>query len=256
MGRECVQLSNKVYRNGRWIWTGVKKQRQRICFEINSMFRTSVHRFYPDMSRAYNMVRVIGVKLYGNDLKRNKNYFELVGGLFCRTFEIPIALCSKLKLAGRRTRNPIISIIIDNNNSNSTTIIIIIIVIIIIITFRWTVFSTNVSSGLGQQGGGKCSRRINCGLTASRSTTLSMRTSPRDHEIVSITVRIRSDGILYRNLAAFGIIGFSIKVRCPWVCKKSFTSSTGSEVIRFHSLRGYDQRYNEILAFIVKKKRT
>ena len=97
------------------------------------MFRTSVHRFYPDMSRAYNMVRVIGVKLYTNDLKRNKNYFELVGGLFCRTFVIPIALCSKLELDGRRTSNPIISIIIDNNNSNST---IILITIIIIITFR------------------------------------------------------------------------------------------------------------------------
>ena len=97
------------------------------------MFRTSVHRFYPDMSRAYNMVRVIGVKLYGNDLKRNKNYFELVGGLLCRTFLIPIALCSKLELDGRRKSNPIISIIIDNNNSNST---IILITIIIIITFR------------------------------------------------------------------------------------------------------------------------
>ena len=183
MGRECVQLSNKVYRNGCWIWTGVKKQRQRICFEINSMFRTSVHRFYPDMSRAYHMVRVIGVKLYGNDLKRNKNYFELVGGLFCRTFVIPIALCSKLELDGRRTSNPIISIIIDNNNSNST---IILITIIIIITFRWTIFSTNLSSGPGQLGGGKCSHRINCGLPASRSTALSMRMSPRDHEIYSV----------------------------------------------------------------------
>ena len=187
MGRECVQLSNKVYRNGRWIRTGVKKQRQRICFEINSMFGTSVHRFYPDMSRAYNMVCVVGIKLYRNDLKRNKNYFELVGGLFCGTFEIPSALCSKLKLDGRRTRNPIISIIIDNNNSNSTTTTIII-TIIIIITFRWTVFSTNVSSGPGHRGGGKCSRRINCGLPASRSTTLSMRTSPQDHEIVSVVM--------------------------------------------------------------------
>ena len=92
------------------------------------MFRTSIHRFYPDMSRAYNMVRVIGVKLY-----RNKNYFEFVGGLFCRTFVIAIALCSELELDGRRTSNPIISImIIDNNNSNSTTTII----IMIIITFR------------------------------------------------------------------------------------------------------------------------
>ena len=29
------------------------------CFEINSMFRTSVNDFFPDLSRAYNMVRVI-----------------------------------------------------------------------------------------------------------------------------------------------------------------------------------------------------
>ena len=129
-----------------------------------------------------------------------------------------------------------------------------IIITIIIITFRWTIFNTNLSSGPGQRGGGKCSHRINCGLPASRSTTRPMRTSPQDHEIVSITVRVRSDGILYRNLAALGIIGFSITVRCPWLYKKSFTSSTGSEVIRFHSLRGYDQRYNEILAFIAKKK--
>ena len=26
------------------------------CFEINSMFRTSVHGFLPDLPRAYNMV--------------------------------------------------------------------------------------------------------------------------------------------------------------------------------------------------------
>ena len=74
------------------------------------------------LSRAYNMVLVIGVKLYRNDLKGNKNYFELVGGLFCRTFVIPVALCNKLDVDGRRTSNPIISIIIDNDNSNSPTI--------------------------------------------------------------------------------------------------------------------------------------
>ena len=74
------------------------------------------------------MVLVIGVKLYRNDLKGNKNYFELVGGLFCRTFVIPVALCNKLDVDGRRTSNPIISIIIDNDNSNSPTIMIIIII--------------------------------------------------------------------------------------------------------------------------------
>ena len=33
------------------------------CFEINSMFRTSVHGFFPDLSRAYNMVRIIEGKI-------------------------------------------------------------------------------------------------------------------------------------------------------------------------------------------------
>ena len=38
---------------------------------------------------------------------------------------------------------------------------------------------------------------------------------PRDHEILSITARVRSDEILNWNLAAIRIISFSIKVRCP-----------------------------------------
>ena len=33
------------------------------CFEINSMFRTSVRGFFPVLSRAYNMVRVIESKI-------------------------------------------------------------------------------------------------------------------------------------------------------------------------------------------------
>ena len=33
------------------------------CFEINSMFRTSVRGFFPVLSRAYNMVRVIENKI-------------------------------------------------------------------------------------------------------------------------------------------------------------------------------------------------
>ena len=37
----------------------------------------------------------------------------------------------------------------------------------------------------------------------------------RDHETVSITARVRSDGILYWKLAAVFIIGFSAKVRFP-----------------------------------------
>ena len=33
------------------------------CFEINSMFRTSVGGFFPVLSRAYNMVQVIESKI-------------------------------------------------------------------------------------------------------------------------------------------------------------------------------------------------
>ena len=63
----------------------------------------------------------------------------------------------------------------------------------------------------------------------------------RDHEIVSITARIRNDGILYWNLAAIRIIGFFIKIRC----------SRGNEEIRFHYLQGYYQRHKEILVLIL-----
>ena len=44
---------------------------------------------------------------------------------------------------------------------------------------------------------------------------------PEDHEIVSITARVRSVGILYWNLAAVPIIGFYIKVRYPWLYKQN-----------------------------------
>ena len=44
-------------------WQKVKTKNWLACFEINSMFRTSVHGFFPDLSRAYNMVRVIEGKI-------------------------------------------------------------------------------------------------------------------------------------------------------------------------------------------------
>ena len=44
---------------------------------------------------------------------------------------------------------------------------------------------------------------------------------PEDHEIVSITTRVRSVRILYWNLTAIPIIGFSIKVRFPWLYKQN-----------------------------------
>ena len=45
--------------------------------------------FFPDFLRAQNMVRVSEGKLYKNDLRGNKNYFESVGGSSYRGFELP-----------------------------------------------------------------------------------------------------------------------------------------------------------------------
>ena len=49
--------------NLNWSDKKVKTKNLLGCFEINSMFRTSVHGFFPDFSRAYNMVRVIKDKI-------------------------------------------------------------------------------------------------------------------------------------------------------------------------------------------------
>ena len=49
--------------NLNWSDKKVKTKNLLGCFEINSMFRTSVHDFFPDLSRAYNMVRVIEGKI-------------------------------------------------------------------------------------------------------------------------------------------------------------------------------------------------
>ena len=50
------------------------------CFEINSMFWTSVHGFFPTCHTLITRIELSRVKLYRNELKRNKNYFELAGG--------------------------------------------------------------------------------------------------------------------------------------------------------------------------------
>ena len=39
-------------------WQKIERQRL-VCFEINSVFRTSVHGFFPHLSPVYNMVRVM-----------------------------------------------------------------------------------------------------------------------------------------------------------------------------------------------------
>ena len=46
-----------------WSDKKVKTENVLDCFEINSMSRTSAHGFLPDLSRAYNMARVIEGKI-------------------------------------------------------------------------------------------------------------------------------------------------------------------------------------------------
>ena len=48
----------------------------------NLMFRTPVHCIFPDYLRAQKKTwfELSRVKLYRNDLRGNKNYFELAGG--------------------------------------------------------------------------------------------------------------------------------------------------------------------------------
>ena len=81
MGRGCNKKQQSIQE---WTlnlnWSDKKeKTRNRLgCFENVSDFSTRFFFvfFFPDLSLAYNMVRVIE-KLYRNDLKGNKNYFEL-----------------------------------------------------------------------------------------------------------------------------------------------------------------------------------
>ena len=53
--------------------------------KINSMFQTTVH-FFVELSGAQS--KLSRVNLYRNDLKGNKNYFELAGGLSYWGFEL------------------------------------------------------------------------------------------------------------------------------------------------------------------------
>ena len=66
-GKERQLLKQKSIQgwtlNLNWSDKKVKTKNLLGCFEINSMFRTSVHSFFPDLSRAYNMVRVIEGKV-------------------------------------------------------------------------------------------------------------------------------------------------------------------------------------------------
>ena len=94
MGRKGNNFKQKSIQewtlNLNWCDKKVKTRNLLGCFEINSMFRTSVHGFLPDLSRAYNMVRVIEGKIaYKTELEGNKNYFEIAGGSSYRWFELP-----------------------------------------------------------------------------------------------------------------------------------------------------------------------
>ena len=55
----------------------------------NSMFRTPVHCFFPPFQGFSTWFKLSGVKLYRNDLRGNKNYFELKGDSSYRGFELP-----------------------------------------------------------------------------------------------------------------------------------------------------------------------
>ena len=63
-GKAIKQQSQQEWKlNFNWSDKKVKTKNLLGCFEINSMFRTSVNGFFPDLSRAYNMVRVIEGKI-------------------------------------------------------------------------------------------------------------------------------------------------------------------------------------------------
>ena len=65
MGVKAIKQQSKQEWTLNLNWSDKKVKTKNLlgCFEINSMFRTSVHDFFPDLSRAYNMVRVIEGKI-------------------------------------------------------------------------------------------------------------------------------------------------------------------------------------------------
>ena len=92
------ELSNKawlLYSDGHWIWTAVtkKKERQRtdmIVLKWIQCFGLQYIVFFFQLAMRFNKVwfELSRVKLYWNDLKGNKNYFELRIGLRYRGFEL------------------------------------------------------------------------------------------------------------------------------------------------------------------------
>ena len=60
-----------------WSDKKVKTKNLLGCFEINSMFRTSEHGFFPTCHAVITWFGLSRVKLHRNELKGNENYFEL-----------------------------------------------------------------------------------------------------------------------------------------------------------------------------------
>ena len=60
-------------------------------FNRNSKFNVSEasRLFFPDFQGLKTWFELLRVKLYRNDLRENKNYFELVEGSSYRGFELP-----------------------------------------------------------------------------------------------------------------------------------------------------------------------
>ena len=65
MGVKAIKQQSKQEWTLNLNWSDKKVKTKNLlgCFEINSMFQTSGNDFFRDLSRAYNMVRVIEGKL-------------------------------------------------------------------------------------------------------------------------------------------------------------------------------------------------
>ena len=74
--------------NLNWSDKNVKTKNIIGCFEIKSMFQTSEHGFFPTCHALKTWFELSRVKLYRNELKGNKNYFELAGGSSYQGFDL------------------------------------------------------------------------------------------------------------------------------------------------------------------------
>ena len=87
MGGEAIKQQSTKREWKKWQKSKDKEFTWDGCFEINSMFRTSVRGFFPSCQVLITWFKLLRVKLYWNQLKGNKNYFELAGGSSYRGFE-------------------------------------------------------------------------------------------------------------------------------------------------------------------------